>query len=533
MAKASIKQTSKAPWFLGDIQPERKQWSFGGTNGTGGNLGTSWLNGVFDLYVKEKYKVGLDELIDNSAVMACVQWVMRAFPEAPCVVAKRKPDRSMGDVVEGHALTELLALPNPHYSGSLMWQATALSLNTDGCAYWLKVRKGGGFGPPAELWWEPNATCRPVPHPQKFISHYEILRDREWQPVPREDVVHFRFGLDPRRPWQGLSPLGAALREVFTDQEAAMYTASILKNMGVVGYLVSPANGDIITDPDALKRELIAKTTGEHRGEPLVSSDPLSLQQLDTDPQKMQLRDIRKIPEERISSLTGVNRMVAGLGPDPTYANYEEAREAAYEDNLIPTHRAIAETLDVQLLPDFEADSKKRGVYFSYAAVRVLQDDLNDLSTRVTTEYEKGVVLLDEARARLGYDPAPTVDAAAPTIDKMQVRLAAQAGIYTVNEARAEFGLPPIEGGDVPLPVMLQGSGMPAEPPDGSEGFSDAPTSDDEDVDAVQEQGGSGNKALELKEFTRAQEAIVRRIEATMGKAIGEGYDSIAAHLER
>jgi HK97 family phage portal protein len=526
MAKASITSNRKSPWFLGDIQPERKQWSFGGTGGTGGNLGTSWLNGVFDLYVREKFKVGLDELIDSSAVMACVQWVMRAFPEAPVVVARRKPDRTMGDVMPAHPLTDILANPNPHYSGSLMWQATALSLNLDGYAYWLKARKGGGRGPTAELWYEPNATCRPVHHPEKFISHYEILRDREWQRIEREDVVHFRFGLDPRRPWQGISPLGSALREIFTDQEAAIYTASLLKNMGVVGWLVSPAAGDIIQNPDDLKRELIAKTTGDHRGEPLVSSDPLNLQQLDTDPQKMQLRDIRKIPEERVSSLLGVNRMVAGLGPDPTYANYEEAREAAYEDNLIPTHRAIAETLDVQLLPEF-SDNKKQGVYFSYASVRVLQDDLNELSTRITNEYVNGVLLLDEARGRLGYDPAPPVTGAAPTIDKMQVRLAAQAGIYTVNEARAEFGLPPIEGGDVPLPVMLQGSGMPAEPPDDAEGFSDAPTGDDA------EQGDGGSKALELKEFTRAQEAIVRRIEATMGKAIGNGYDSIAAHVEK
>src|SRR4051794_28005196 len=65
----------------------------------------------------------------NSAVMACVKFATRAFPEAPLVV-----ERLNGDVWEQqrkHGLTSLVARPNPYYSGSLLWSGTLLSLMVD------------------------------------------------------------------------------------------------------------------------------------------------------------------------------------------------------------------------------------------------------------------------------------------------------------------------------------------------------------------------------------------------------------------
>ena len=55
--------------------------------------------------------------------------------------------------------------------------------------------------------------------------------------------MHFRFGLDPENDRKGRSPLAGVLREVFTDDEAANYTASLLRNMGVPGIIVSRRGG--------------------------------------------------------------------------------------------------------------------------------------------------------------------------------------------------------------------------------------------------------------------------------------------------
>ena len=152
-------------WLRGeDIGRELEQkWSLTlGGNAQPPNYGNTWLSGNYDYSYagRDDFYKGAT-LIDNSAVMACIQWIMRAFPEAPCVV-RRRTDLGM-EIIEDHPLTWLLDSPNQHYSGAQLWQATVLSLNLCGNAYWLKVRNGEGRGPTRELWYEPHYTIRAVP----------------------------------------------------------------------------------------------------------------------------------------------------------------------------------------------------------------------------------------------------------------------------------------------------------------------------------------------------------------------------------
>jgi phage portal protein BeeE len=57
--------------------------------------------------------------------------------------------------------------------------------------------------------------------------------------------VHFRFGKDPNNLLRGFSPLAAVMREVYTDDQAANFTAAILKNLGIIGVIFSPKDGTI------------------------------------------------------------------------------------------------------------------------------------------------------------------------------------------------------------------------------------------------------------------------------------------------
>ena len=84
------------------------------------------------------------------------------------------------------------------------------------------------------------------------MTHYTYTVDGQEIDLAPSKVVHFRFGMDPENERKGRSPLAAALREIFTDDEAANYTASLLRNMGVPGIIVSPdVNGDQINEAEA------------------------------------------------------------------------------------------------------------------------------------------------------------------------------------------------------------------------------------------------------------------------------------------
>jgi HK97 family phage portal protein len=226
--------------------------------------------------------------------------------------------------------------------------------------------------------------------------------------LAREDVVHFRNGLDPANYRIGLSPLASVLREVVTDNEASTYAASILRNMGVPGIVITPKNDDAILldgDAEAIKRKFVARFSGDERGKPLVMSVPLDLHFPGFSPADLMVDKVRDIPEERICAVLGIPPCVVGLGAgleNLTYNNLEQSRRIAYENNIIPTQRIIAAELSAQLLPDFEDSRGDLYVRFDTRQVHCLQDDVGDLYTRVGTAFEQGLITRDEARAMIG-----------------------------------------------------------------------------------------------------------------------------------
>ena len=122
------------------------------------------------------------------------------------------------------------------------------------------------------------------------------------------------------------------------------------------------------------------------------------------DPQQMDVKALRRIPEERVSAVLGVPAIVAGLGAGldrSTFANMAEAREMAYESNIIPNQRLFAADLTSQLLPEWDATGKQR-VAWDYKAVRVLQEDQNKLWVRVDTAVRGGWLTVARAQEMVG-----------------------------------------------------------------------------------------------------------------------------------
>ncbi len=161
--------------------------------------------------------------IDSNVVMAPIQWIMRALAEAPPVVERQLGPDQPWKTQRDHPLRQLLAVPNEWYDGTNLIQATGMSYTLDGNAYLIKRRNA--YGAVRELWYAPHFSIFPQWHigapDSRFIDRYlyapmggtpEILAPSE--------VVHLRFGLDPRNPRFGMSQLKTLMREIFTDEEA-------------------------------------------------------------------------------------------------------------------------------------------------------------------------------------------------------------------------------------------------------------------------------------------------------------------------
>jgi hypothetical protein len=149
---------------------------------------------------------------------------------------------------------------------------------------------------------------------------------------------------------------------------------------------------------------------GDNRGMPLVMKGPSKVAVLSFSPQQMRMTELRRVPEERISAALGVPAIVAGLGvglDHATYSNVSQAREAFYEQCLIPMQRLLAAEIQTQLVRDF-GDTGKLRVRFDLSEVRVLQADLNELHSRVRDDWLSGLVTLNQALTEIGEDPLTT-----------------------------------------------------------------------------------------------------------------------------
>ena len=346
--------------------------------------------------------------LGSNVIMSPVQWVMRTFPESPVSLTKTKADGTTEPVIT-HPFLDLLDHPNDFYTYETMIMATMLSWSIAGNAYWLKVRNG--INGVIQLWYVPHWMMTPKAHQTDasiFIDHYEYNPNGQVFHVPIEDVVHFRFGLDPRNVRLGLSPLGAVLREVFTDDEASNYGASILRNMGVPGVIISPEDDSEGFDEktaNEIKEKYGQSFTGDRRGEAMVMTRKVKVDTFAFDPKKLNLGDMRDISEERVTAALGIPAAVVGFGAGLQQTKVGATMNAlirlAWTGNIIPSQRPIGQTLQRQLLIDFDRD-KGLTVGFDNSKVSALQEDKDKKIKRLSDGVMKGWAKVSDVREAEG-----------------------------------------------------------------------------------------------------------------------------------
>lgn len=354
------------------------------------------------------YGASVQEGLESNVVMAPVHWILRNFTEATAIV-QRKVKRVWKEQ-QGHDLTKLVAKPNPFYSGNMLWKATLVSMLLDGNGYWRKLRNR--FGGVVELWYVPHFAIEPK-WPQDgstYISHYQYRpqgRGAVLNLDPR-DVVHYRFGgLDPDNTRKGLSPVRPLLREVFTDEEASNFAASILRNMGVPGGVMAPkdvASAQAL-DPDqakAMKDYVKNNFTGDQRGDWFVSGVPMQIEQFGFDPNQLMLGSLRDIAEERVCAMLGIPAAVVGFGAGlqqtKVGATMRELRQSAWHNCIIPLQNDVGEQASMQTLSEFVVRPDGYRLYFDRSGVSAFEEDKTERARRTGILVEKGIITVADGQ---------------------------------------------------------------------------------------------------------------------------------------
>jgi len=311
---------------------------------------------------------------------------------------------SSGDVeeIKNHPILDLLYRVNPFYTKSEFLETDVINRKLTGDSFILKIRNNSGQV--AELW-----NIRPdfvtiYPDKEKYISHYEILTaDGQKMRVEPEDMIHIKYP-SPLEMYFGMSPLSSAKNRVDTEEYASLYQRDFFLNnarpdavIELEGYPTETQRKEI-KDGWELRHKGIGKNSkiGVLWGGAKYNQISLSQKEMDFIESMRFTRDdilvAFKVPKPIIAITDDVNR-----------ANAETALDIFLSETVIPEVKRFVDKINEQLItPDFGPE--------------------------YLLTFEDPVPVNREMRLKelnLGIDRW-----------------------VTINEARREAGLEPIEGGD-------------------------------------------------------------------------------------
>ncbi len=345
----------------------------------------------------------------NVIAYRCINLISQSAAAVPFALYKNKQR------VDDHPLLTLLERPNPTQGGKELFEALFAFSLIAGNTYLEAV--GPAASSPRELWALRPDRMKVIPGVQGVPEAYRYTVDGKWVDFPvdpltgRASVLHIRH-FHPLDDWYGMSPIEAAAVSIDQHNDAARWNASLLQTggrpSGALVYTPShPDAPDTLTaeQRQALKYELERYYTGDaNAGRPLVLEGGLEWKEMSLSPKDMDWLAGKDVSAREIALAFHVPSQLVGIAGSQTFANFEQARLALFDDAVLPLLDHVKDALNNWLVPQFS-------------------DDLC-----------------------LDYD-IDKVEALALRRQQVWDRLSA-AAFLTPNEKRAALGYPSIAGGD-------------------------------------------------------------------------------------
>ena len=287
-----------------------------------------------------------------------------------------------------------------------LFELTEMFLSLTGNAFWLKTRDKPN-GQVVGLWPIPPQFVRIEPSKDSYvgIGKYWIGRERTLElPYDPSEVVHFKMPNPSGTPYVGMGDLAGCLTEAQTSDAISMHGLSTLQQGAQPGLIFKAKKPIDPKEMTRMKSDLDAKYQGPAKaGRNMVVSQDFDVDKWDAQQQELsylitgdQLRDF-------IGNQFGQSRAMM-TSDSAALATAKEAIPTWQRLSVEPRCKRICDAINQQLIqPDFGPE------YF------VMFDDVVDRD--VTAAFARGAT-------------------------------ASGGPIATVNEARADCGLPPVKGGD-------------------------------------------------------------------------------------
>lgn len=315
--------------------------------------------------------------------------------------------------VLNHEALDLMTKINPFQTRTEFLKTAWINKKITGEAFWLKVRNDRGQV--VELWNLRPDLMTVVSDPKLYVKQYELQKEGGGKEIfDPSDIIHFKDP-DPLNPFRGMSPLIASKSRIETEESATNYQRDFFKNNARPDALLVTEQ-QLDTDQ---RTQMVSAWEERHQGVDNeakigILEGGMKYQQVSISQREMDYIESMKFTRDDILVALGVPKSVV-TSDDISYANAETGLRMFLAETVMPEMSQLVEVLNAFLLvPDFGEQ-----YFFTYD------------------------------------DPTPS--------DRESRRSDSTAAFgkwMTVNEIRAEYNLPPIEGGDVIAQISSSGESV-------------------------------------------------------------------------
>ena len=376
-------------------------WDAGQPAYTGGNL---YNNVVYGLR-------------RNELMYACMMMKADSASATRLRVTRKKDGQELPD----HACRVLLSKPNPYMTEFDFTSLTLLMLDLAGRAVWEKQRSKAGRV--VGLWPLRPDFLKPVKGPNGLPIGYQYTPDNLAQPIPLDgrDVLEFKLW-DPLDLYGGLSPVSVAGRIGDVDNAATDYLKKFFEQGGIPPGILSSKlklNDPAVAD---IRRRWKERYGGwQNWTEPAVLDSDASYQRtgLGFDEMGFDVLDARS--EARICAVLGVPAILVGakVGLDrSTFSNAKQAEKYFWQHTLLPLYKRIDDELQNDLASEFGSDIE---LARDLSNVPALQEDQDARWKRAHDGLAVGGLTVNEYRAQLGLPAVANGEVFLRTLSQLEV----------------------------------------------------------------------------------------------------------------
>lgn len=368
-----------------------------------------------------------DGLKGNATVYACMFLLNRTFPEPELWPWEIDDEQEVK--ATAHPWRELMRRPNEDMGEAELMQYTVTYAALSGNSYWWKQRDESGRV--KALWPFHDGDMHPIPgrtSEEGLVAYYVLdigdgTAGNPWGverfdhmvgvAVPKSEIVHWKWMIDPAQPSRGIGALEAAAKDIDTANEIRSLIYSLLKNDTKPPIVVNLAEGEEFSEEKAerLRAQWKKRFGGENRGLPAFLEFGMTVKELGYNFQELEMPELRDGPDAAVCQGFGIHPTIVGalVGLKySTYSNFEEARRALSVLTLVPLWRSFASEV-TQAMSD-ESGYEDITIKFDLAQVEALQQNQNELWTRITAAWQSSLITRGEGRQALGYEAGPEDD---------------------------------------------------------------------------------------------------------------------------